>query len=206
MGVFKIYHSGRVRLCLHSFCLSAYNFSMYDLLRKYEKPLILIVGCAVIPALFLSFLFILELPYGNLTALLDDPVWGIPAHLLYLLLTGWLCYCLYRIGIKTIEKQLLLYDLGVLALLAAVAIGLPYGDVSQLIGALHVVAAYSAFIWMNILFYRYVKTETLFRNIYILVLLFAFLHCLTCGAVTGIAEIVCGIAVSVMISLLAYKA
>ena len=96
--------------------------------------------------------------------------------------------------------------LGVLALLAAVAIGLPYGDVSQLIGALHVVAAYSAFIWMNILFYRYVKTETLFRNIYILVLLFAFLHCLTCGAVTGIAEIVCGIAVSVMISLLAYKA
>lgn len=179
---------------------------MYDLFRKYEKPLILIVGCAVIPAMFLSFLFILNLPFDNLTSLLDDPVWGIPAHILYLLLTGWLCYCLYRIGIKTAEKQLLLYDLGVLGLLAAVAIGLPYGDVSQLIGGLHVVMAYSAFIWMNILFYRYVRAETAMRNIYILVLLFAFLHCLTYGAITGVAEIVCGIAVSVMISLLAYKA
>ena len=175
---------------------------MHEFFRQHEKALILIIGCLIIPALFLICLLIIGMPYTNITGLLDDPVWHMPAHILFLLMLGWLCFCLYRIGMRTVQQELVLYDLGVLALLIVIALFLPYRDTSQLISSLHIVAAYSAFIWMNILFWRYAGNERKMRNIYLLVVLFCFLHSLTYGAVTGLSEIVYGIAVSVMISLL----
>ncbi len=175
---------------------------MQIFIHQHERILILITGCLIIPALFLVCLMIIGMPYTNITGLLDDPVWRVPAHILFLLMLGWLCFCLYRIGMRNTPQELVLYDLGILALLIVIALFLPYRDTSQLISSLHIVAAYSAFIWMNILFWRYAGHEKKMAGIYLLVVLFSFLHSLTMGAVTGLSEIVYGITVSVMVSLL----
>lgn len=179
---------------------------MQNFIHQHERKLILLIGCLLIPAVFLVSLFIMEMPYENISGLLDDPVWHLPSHIVFLLMLAWLCFCLYRIGMKTVQKELVMYDLGVLALLAVIALALPYRETSQLISSLHIVAAYSAFIWMNILFYRYAKTETGMRNIYLPVVLFSFLHSLTYGAVTGVSEAVYGAAVSIMITILCARA
>ena len=175
---------------------------MRDFIHQHEKHLIIFTGCILIPAAFLACMLIMGYPYDNLTGLLNDPVWRIPSHIVFLLMLTWLCFCLYRIGMKTIPKELVLYDLGILALLSVVCLFLPYEETSQLISGLHIVAAYSAFIWMNIIFWRYIPNQTAMRNIYLLLLLFALLHSLTRSAVTGLSEVVIGIGISVMISLL----
>ena len=160
-------------------------------------------GIFLIPCMLACSLLYTGFHEVNLTGMLNDPVWGIAAKAASLLMLGWLLGMLYVIA-KDTDRYLWL-RLAVLAILIIAALFIPYSNEESLLSGFHIAVSYAAFIWMNMLFFRYCRFCAIERNIYVCVSVFAFLLSLTTGMVTGISEIIYAAACSILLSLIALK-
>ena len=179
---------------------------MRDFIHQHEKELILFIGCGLIPAAMIRVLFLMDYPYGNVTGLLNDPFWKIPTHITALLMLWHLVFCLYRIGIRTKEKKTVVHDLSILVFLIVATVFMPYVEYFTIYSLAHVILALLSLYWLNYLFLTYCGRSQTIKNIYIFAFSFSVLHCLTYGEITGTAEIVYGLALSVLVSVEAANA
>ena len=167
------------------------------------RSMIKFTGVFLIPAMLACSLLFTGFHEVNLTGMLNDPAWGMTAKVSAVMMLAWLLLMLALIA-KGTERYLKL-RLCVLAILIIAALFIPYSNEESILSGFHIAISYAAFIWMNLLFFRYCRFYTNERNIYVCVSVFAFMLSLTTGMVTGISEIVYGIACSILLTLIALK-
>ena len=160
----------------------------------HQHKLIFFFGCIVVPFVLFGALFYYRA--NNVTELLMNV--GTGAYITTFILLVWLVYLLYQEG-KNILKPI---ELIILVVLISIPLLLPYTHEAAINTNLHIILSYAALIYMNTLFFKLHYTNTKYRNIYSIVCMFCFFHCLLSMRITGLAEIVYASTVSILLTLL----
>lgn len=160
----------------------------------HQHKLIFIIGCVIIPSILYGALFYYK--EENISGLLKTI--SLPAYIICFLLLAWLVFLLFHEG-KNILKHL---DYIVLIILISISLLLPYTSEAAINSNLHIIFAYAALIFMNILFYKIHFNNFKYRNIYSIICLFCFFHCVLAMRITGLAEVTYASAVSILLTLL----
>ena len=95
----------------------------------------------------------------------------------------WMLFLILRISPGTDRRLLRL-----LHITAAASVFLPWSQQEQIISNLHIIAAYAAFILLNLITVPLIMRNHTCMRICIMTMLFCLLHCMTYSSVTGLAE------------------
>ncbi|MBR4164288.1 MAG: hypothetical protein IKR11_12250 [Solobacterium sp.] len=168
--------------------------SKRNLQRKYFINII--IGCFVIPiVLFLPKYFIGFEEY-NFTGLLTEQKYAFVFHFLSVILLVWL----HQMIIFHLPQKK--KEIRISSLLILFALFFPYAKDNQIISTIHIMSAYAAFIFFNMLFFQILFMHRNYMQIYLCVLAFVFMHSFVHGAVTGVSEVAWASGVSIIISLI----
>ena len=140
-------------------------------------------GYILIPAVFLGSLAAAGWKDFNLTGLLQIREYTFLSHAVCMLIYLWMLFLILRISPGTDRRLLRL-----LHITAAASVFLPWSQQEQIISNLHIIAAYAAFILLNLITVPLIMRNHTCMRICILTMLFCLLHCMTYSSVTGPAE------------------
>ena len=151
------------------------------------------VGDVVIPASHILLCVCSGSYYDNFTGLRTDSVFGIWFYITAICTAAYLFYALHTLGRQTIRKN----ELPILLLIMTVSLFMPYRSAGDLVSNIHIILAYAAFLYMNILLARIVDFNRRIISIYVCLLIPCILLIITAMSITGLSETiyVCGVSI-----------
>ena len=150
---------------------------MHGFFVQHQSRIRRCIGMILIPLLCASCFLYTGFGERNLSGLLNEAVWKPYVLAGCALMLAWLVHCLNRIAYQT-EKADRIRSLTVLSILIAAALLLPWSGFGSLMSDIHIAVSYAAFVWMNLLFYRWCRFYEAERNIYICLMMTSFMPAL----------------------------
>lgn len=166
---------------------------------QHKKGFIRFIGCVVIPLVLTAPLLYFGIRDYNITGLLNLDGYGLFFHVLAGILLIWMDVLLYRVMKKERISSRYLIILNILIL---IALTVPYQEGLSLMNTVHITAAYAAFVFFVCLFACLLRLYPKHLLCFIMICIFCIFLCLGAGKVTGLAEVVFGSSVSILLSLL----
>lgn len=182
-----------------------YNSSMRGFLLQHQKKLILFIGCGLIPFILLSTLLWIGFSERNLSGLLTEPSFFPFVHIAFLLMLAWLVFVLSRIAQPVSPLSRRVKEFSLMSVLIAMALFLGWDPDNGMIQTVHIILSYAAFVYMNVLFFRYCYMYEKERKIYLALAFTAFMISVAYGEVSGISEVLYASACSILLSWIASK-
>lgn len=93
----------------------------------------------------------------------------------------------------------------IMSVLIILALFITWQTDSPFLQSVHIFLSYAAFVYMNLMFYRYCSSYVNERNIYLCIAATAFLISLGAGEVMGVSEVLYAAGCSVLLTLIAMK-
>ena len=176
---------------------------MFDFMRQRKRILILFTGCLLVPFLLGLTLFYIGFSERNLSGLLNEPSFFPYVHIAAMCMLAWLIYLLNILARKCDSRLKPGPGLVLLALLISGALWIGWSSTNGFLAFVHIALGYGGLVWMNVLFYAWVRYETRYVNIYICLCFTAFIWSVSKGYVSGISEVLYAAGCSVLLSLYA---
>jgi ABC-type Na+ efflux pump permease subunit len=178
---------------------------MHKFLLQHQKMLIFSIGCVLIPCMLASTLLWMGFSERNFSGLLAESTFFPWIHIGSLLMLAWLCMMLWIIARDSRDKKQIIIQLLILSILISSALFIRWDFDNSLLQSIHIFLSYAAFVYMNLMFYRYCSSYVNERNIYLCIAATAFLISLGAGEVLGVSEVLYGAGCSVLLTLIVLK-
>ena len=178
---------------------------MHKFLLQHQKVLIFSIGCVLIPCMLASTLLWMGFSERNFSGLLAESTFFPWIHIGSLLMLAWLCMMLWIIARDSRDKKQIIIQLLILSILISSALFIRWDFDNSLLQSIHIFLSYAAFIYMNLLFYRYCHLYLYEGKIYLALVFTAFMISLSQGVIMGISEVLYAGTCSVLLSLIAMK-
>lgn len=178
---------------------------MQRFLLQHQKALILTIGCGLIPLVLISTLLWIGISERNLSGLLIEPAFFPYVHIAFLFMLAWLILMLEMIAAKVSDARKRHMQFLLMGVLITAALFIGWHPENGMIQTVHIILSYAAFVYMNVLFFRYCYLYEKERMIYLALSATAFVISVAAGEVSGISEVLYASGCSVLLSLIAVK-